>query len=372
MKIEPFGVEQWMNEFENNCVYNLAETCVDSLTIDELLEITGCTGEQLLADLGPMRLSYGAIEGSEALRRSIAALYQGLEVEDILVTHGAIGANALVYQALVSPGDRVITFGPTYQQHVSIPASIGADVQILQLREENHFLPDPDELRALIDDRTTLISFTNPNNPTGSLLDRDLQLELVAIARSCGAHVLSDEVYRGTDQNGSGSTDSIADLYERGISTGSMSKAFALAGLRLGWIAGPRPVLAEVSLHRDYNTISVGMVDDHLATMALENSATILARSRAITRRNLAILDDWIAGRTDLHYVKPSAGTTALVRYERAVDSRRFCTDLLEATGVLFTPGSTFGFEGWVRVGFANSTEILRAGLERTSTFLDG
>ncbi len=371
MKIEPFAVEQWMNEFENHCAYNLAETCVDSLTVDELLEIAGRTGQQLMADVGPMRLGYGAIEGSEPLRWSIAALYQNVEAREVVVTHGSIGANALVYQALISPGDRVIAFVPTYQQHVSVPASLGADVQVLRLREENNFLPDLAELRALADDRTRLICFANPNNPTGSLMDRNLQLELVAIARSCNAYILGDEVYRGTDQSGSGSTDSIADVYERGISTGSMSKAFALAGLRLGWIAGPRSVLSEVNIHRDYNTISMGMIDDHLATMALENSATILARSRAITRRNLAILDDWIRGRPDLSYVKPSSGTTALVRYERPVDSRQFCRELLDSSGVLLTPGSTFDLEGRVRVGFANRTEILKAGLARIDAFLD-
>jgi aspartate/methionine/tyrosine aminotransferase len=148
MKIEPFGVELWMNEFENHCEYNLAETCVASLTVDELLDLTG-VGDAAIADIRSMKLTYGAIEGSDRLRTAIAALYETMKPENTVVTHGAIGANKLVHETLVEPGDRVISVQPTYQQHYSIPASYGADVQILRLRPENGYLPDIDELRSL-------------------------------------------------------------------------------------------------------------------------------------------------------------------------------------------------------------------------------
>jgi aspartate/methionine/tyrosine aminotransferase len=318
----------------------------------------------------PMRLSYGAIEGSDRLRDAITRLYKKQQRHNIVTTHGTIGANSLVHQALVSRGDRVVSVIPTYQQHYSIPESIGAEVLPLRLRSENQFLPDLDELRALTKNGVKLIAINNPNNPTGALMDKALLEQIAAIARAADAWLLCDEVYRGTDQEGDGTTISIADIYEKGISTASTSKAFSLAGLRLGWIAAPRAVIDAVMIHRDYNTISVGMVDDHLATIALEHADAILARSRSITRRNLQILSDWVAQEPKLSWIKPKSGTTALIKYDLDMTSRDFCMALLQETGVMFTPGSALEMEGHFRVGYANSTDVLRQGLPRVSAFL--
>ena len=369
MKIRDFGVEIWMNRYENHCELNLAETCVESLTVAELLDMAG-KRDDILAELLPMKLTYGAIEGSERLRGLIAGMYEEQAPGNVVVTHGAIGANALVHETLVEPGDRVISVLPTYQQHYSIPESFGADVQILKLAEEHGFLPDLAELRRLATPGTRLICLNNPNNPTGALMDRDFLLEVVEIARACGAWILCDEVYRGTDQHGNGITASIADLYEKGISTGSMSKTYSLAGLRLGWIVGPKDLLHAVSIHRDYNTISVGMLDDHFAAIALENRDKILARSHAITRTNLAILAEWVDGEPLISWVKPKSGTTALLKYDLPITSEAFCIRLLERTGVMLTPGIAMDMEGYLRIGYTNGEDVLRAGLQRISAFL--
>ncbi|HEY2684914.1 MAG TPA: aminotransferase [Steroidobacteraceae bacterium] len=369
MKITPFAVEQWMNEFETMCRYNLAETCVASLTIQELLNLAG-QRDSLLKELLPLKLTYGDIKGSSRLRSAIAALFTQRGPEEVLITHGAIGANALVYQALVGAGDQVISVVPTYQQHYSIPESLGAEVRRLHLRAENAFLPDLAELKRLVTPKTKLIAFTNPNNPTGSLMDRGCLDEIVALADSVGAYILSDEVYRGTDQESDSLGASVADLYARGISVGSMSKAFSLAGVRLGWICGPAEVLSAAEVHRDYNTISVGMVDDLLASIALEHQDKILKRSRHIVRENLGELDRWVAAESAISYVKPKAGTVCLLKYQGDMPSREFCVRLIQETGVLFTPGSTFEEEGTVRIGYANNHEVLKGGLEATSRFL--
>ena len=370
MKIREFGVEIWMNEFENNCEFNLAETCVESLTIEQLLAMSGKI-DSVMTDLLPMKMTYGAIEGSDRLRDNICELYTKQSRSNIMVTHGTIGANALIYQALVHAGDHVISVLPTYQQHYSIPESQGAKVSILPLREENQFLPDLDALRAMPTPDTKLIAINNPNNPTGALMDREFLLEVVDIARECNAHLLCDEVYRGTDQEGDGFTDAIVDLYEKGISTAGMSKAFSLAGLRLGWIAAPRNVIEAVSIHRDYNTISVSMIDDYFASIALECRDKIIARAQKITRNNLNILDAWVQGEPSITYVKPKSATIALLKYDSDMSSRDFCVQLLEQTGVMFTPGSAMDMEGYVRVGYANSQEILTRGLEKVSEFLE-
>jgi len=370
MRIRDFGVEIWMNRWETSCRYNLAETCVDSVTVEELLAIAGMDETALGAELAPMRLGYGAIEGSERLRRAIAALYETPSAEDVLVTHGAIGANALAYQALVEPGDVVISLVPTYQQHTSIPESLGAAVRELRLREEDGWLPDLDELRGLAAGGVKVISLVNPGNPTGALLDEAHLAGITQIAREAGAWILADEVYRGLDQAGPGTSPSFVDRYECTVGVGSMSKAFSLAGLRLGWIVAPREVREPVSRHRDYSVISVGMVDDLLAAIALEAGEAILARNRRIVRRNLSILDEWIAGERLIDYVRPRSGTTALLRYAVDIPSEALCVRLLEAEGVMFTPGSAMDMEGYLRIGYAGDAAVLKAGLERFSAFL--
>jgi len=369
VRIAPFGVEQWMNEYETRCAYNLAETCVDSLTIAQLLDLAGHRGS-LLDELLPMKLTYGAIEGTDRLRSAVAALYERQGTGNVLVAHGAIGANHLVHLTLVEPGDRVISVLPTYQQHYSIPESIGADVKILPLREQNAWLPDLDELAALTDGGARLVVINNPNNPTGSLMDRAFLEQVAAICDRAGAWLLCDEVYRGTDQADPGTTVSVADLYDRGISTGSMSKAFALAGLRLGWAVAPARLIRELTVHRDYTTISVGMVDDLLAAIALESAGAILGRSRAVTRGNLATLAAWLDAQPRISWIRPRSGTTALLRHDLPLTSRDLCVRLVEETGVMLTPGSAMAMEGYLRIGYANNPQVLAAGLPLLGDFL--
>jgi aspartate/methionine/tyrosine aminotransferase len=211
---------------------------------------------------------------------------------------------------------------------------------------------------------------SNPSNPSGALMDQALLEQVAAIADGCGAFLLCDEVYRGTDQDGTGTTASVVDVHARAISTASMSKAFSLAGLRLGWITAPTDVIDAIAMHRDYNTISVGMLDDLFASIALEHKEQILRRSRAIVRGNLAALDAWVAGEPRITYVKPRSGTTALLRYDLDLPSRDLCVRLLEETGVLLTPGSALDMEGYLRIGYANRADVLREGLHRLSRFL--
>jgi aspartate/methionine/tyrosine aminotransferase len=371
MDIKPFGVEKWMDAWENNCELNLAETCVDSLRLDELLALSG-KPDAILAQMRGMKLTYGAIEGSDGLRDQIASLFATKTRDNVTVTHGAAGANALVYETLVRPGDEIVSFVPAYQQHYSIPESFGAEVKYLRLQEADGYLPDLAALRSLVTADTRMIVFSNPNNPVGSLMNRATLEAVVEIARSVGAWILSDEVYRGIDQAGDGFTASVADLYEKGISTGSMSKAYSLAGLRLGWIVGPSAFMHDITVHRHYNTISVGMIDDMLATLALEHRTAILARNRELLRGNLAILDAWVTAEPGLSYVKPSSGTTALVKYVHDIPSYELCVRLIEKTGVMFTPGSAMEIEGHVRVGYANARRNLELGLPRVSAFLRG
>lgn len=370
MRIEPFKVELWMNEHEEKAVYNTGETCVDSLSVDELFELAGINKEEKLTELMEKRLTYGHIFGNPVFKKGIASLYQGIEPEQVLTTHGAIGANHLVLYSMIEPEDEVVAVLPTYQQLYSIPESFRATVKRHTLTPENNFLPDLAEVRKLVSDKTKMIIINNPNNPAGSLMDQEMLQEIAAIAQSVDAYVLSDETYRGLTQAEEASP-SIVDLYAKGISVSSMSKVFSLAGLRLGWIAATDPeVVEQCSLHRDHNTISCGMLDEELAGIALANKDKILARNKKIVRDNLAILDEWVQKEPHIRYVKPQAGTVTLLYYDFDRPSRELCIDLIDNHGLLFTPGDCFEFEHCVRIGYACKTEELIAGLAKFSEYL--
>ena len=369
MYIKPFAVEEWMNEYEVGARFNIAETCVDSVSLDELFALTGEDKARFLADFSARRLTYGDIVGSDDLRSGICGLYKTVHPEEIVPTHGAAGANHHVFCSLISAGDRVVSIMPTYQQLYSIPASIGADVAIMHLKQENDYLPDLDELRALVTPETKMICINNPNNPTGALMSREQLEEIVEIARGVGAYILCDEVYRHLTQEDSWS-ESIADLYEKGISVSSMSKVFSLAGLRMGWIAThDEAALCAFLSHRDYNLISCGMFDDAVASIALRHSDAMLRRNQTIVRENLAILDAWVAAHEHFYYTKPKAGTTALVYYDYDVPSYDFCKRMYRETGAFVTPGDCFEQPHSMRIGYACDKQTLTEGLAALAAF---
>ena len=370
MKIKPFAVEEWMNAYEEGARFNIAETCVDSVSADELFALTGEDKDAFWRGFAARRLTYGDIEGAPALREGICGLYKTLKPHEVVTTHGAAGANHHVFYSLVEPGDRVISIMPSYQQLTSIPESFGADLHVMHLKKERGYLPDLDELRALCVPGTKLICVNNPNNPTGSLMSEELLQGIVEIAKSVDAWILCDEVYRHLTQEDAWSV-SIVDLYDKGISVSSMSKVFSLAGLRLGWIATHDEDLRRALLsHRDYDLISCGMFDEALAAVALRNADKVLERNRGIVRENLAILDKWVESEPRISFVKPKCGTTALVYYDYDLDSVEFCTRMYHETGAFVTPGACFEEEKSMRVGYANDRETLTAGLAAVSAFL--
>lgn len=370
MKIKPFAVEEWMNAWEVGAKYNIAETCVDSISMNELFELTGEDKTKFLNRLCARRLSYGDIEGLPEFRKGVCGLYKTLNIENIVPTHGASGANHHVFYSLISPGDRVVSIMPTYQQLYSIPESYGADVQILHLSKENNYLPDLEKLRRLVTPETKMICINNPNNPTGALMSEQLLREIVEIARSADAWILCDEVYRHLSQE-DGWCPSIVDLYEKGISVSSMSKVFSLAGLRLGWIAThDMSVVKSCLSHRDYNLVSCGVFDEMLAAAALKHSDKLLERSRKIVRENLQILDDWVSSEPHVSYVKPKAGTTALVYYDLDIPSYEFCEEMYKKTGAFVTPGDCFEVPHSMRIGYAYGKQDLIDGLKAISEYI--
>lgn len=353
MEIKDFLTEKWMNIYERQARVNLTDTSCDSLSTRDLLALD----PELFDDV---TLDYGWIEGDPALRKEILSLYSDQNPSSLTTTHGALQANEMVMCMLLKPGDHVLTFRPGYQQFSDFPRWLGANVTEFDLDETDWSL-DLDAFIEQITPQTRLVVFANPSNPTGTVLDED---QLKKLAAACGRHgtwILVDEVYR----NPLDGEKSITDLYERGVATGSLSKQFGLAGLRLGWIKGAPSLIEAVNTFRDYTIISGGVLSEKIAALALHHKQTILARHLETIENNKQILKAWLDQSPWFSCILPSKGTVAFLKLPEGVESEAFCTKLLDETGIFFVPGSCFEKEGYVRLGLGKSHENLPQALEQ-------
>jgi aspartate/methionine/tyrosine aminotransferase len=360
MKLPDFKVEQWMNDYENEAVYNLTDTCVKPLVFSELMAMMD---EQSLMDL---RLDYGAITGDAQLKKEILSLYKTGSEENITVMQGCLQANESLMYTLLSPGDTVIAYEPGYQQFADLPKSFGCHVISLKLYEENGWQPDLSELEEAMKQNIRMIIINQPSNPTGVFFNEEYIEKMVDLARKQGTWILSDEVYRGLYDE-----PSISDIYEKGISTSSLSKIFSLAGLRLGWIKGPEEVIHLINVRRDYSIISTGPLADTLACAALQNKEQILSRSRKIIEANRKIVSQFVKDHPQFHIVMPQYGTVGFLGYRGDIDDTMLARQLLADEGVFFVPGSCFGSAKHMRIGFTCETETMITGLSRLAAYLE-
>jgi aspartate/methionine/tyrosine aminotransferase len=361
MRLEPFQMERMQSEWENRVAHNLSESGVHPLTVEELLE--PADREDFLRE----RLLYVQSNGSEALRAAIAALYPGADPRNVVVTTGTAEANYIAIWRLVEPGDEVVMMLPNYMQIWGVVRAQGAAVVEWRLREQAGWAPDLDELQRAFTPRTRLVVVCNPNNPTGSVLGADAMRGIVAHAQRHGAWLVVDEVYRGAEREVA-ETPTFWGTYDRLLVTSGLSKAYALPGLRIGWVVGPADIVAELWGRKDYLTISPGALSDVLARKALRpgTRARILARTRGILRANYPVLEEWIRRHADaLRLVPPQAGAIAYPRYAWRINSTELVTRLRDEQGVLVVPGDHFGMDGFLRIGFGGDPLDLSRGLAR-------
>lgn len=357
MQVETFKLEKWINENSTIAQYDFSTTCVKALSLKELASICDFDFEKM----SQIPLNYGQLYGTDALKSAICNLYAHQKHENLTVTLGGIGANQLAIQTLVEKGDKVVCICPCYQQAYSLPKFYGANVQLVFLNSKDWSL-NIENFKSVVGTDTKLICLTNPNNPTGTIL-KELN-EVIEVAKSCDAYVLADEVYRGLSHDGNPYTKSVADLYEKGISTGSMSKAYSLAGIRLGWICANVELIKKINSNREYNTISVSALDDFVATVALNNHEKIVARNLEIIKKNKKILSDFINSTEKLSWVKPNAGSIACVNYDFNISSTDFCAKMQKEVGFLSIPAQCFDMnEKFFRIGYGleekNLQEVL-------------
>lgn len=366
MDIETFELERVQSVWENRVAFNLTESGVHPYTLNELLEPDD------VAALMNLRLGYGQTNGSIPLRDSIAALYPGSGCDNVLVTNGSAEANFVAAWSILDDGDEIIYMVPNYLQIRGVSRAMGVTVRALTLRPELGWQPDLDELNKLISLRTKVIALCNPNNPTGMTVDADAMTALVAAAERCGAWLLVDEVYRGAELDGA-DTPSFWGRYDRTVITGGLSKAYALPGLRLGWLAGPEPFIEAAWARTDYTSIAPGILSDRVAGLVLREPlrARVLERNRSLLRTNLAKLQSWMAKQPiEMTLTPPKAGGMAFVQYQLDWNSTELTTRLREEKSVLIVAGDCFGLDGYLRIGFGADSDYLQSGLDRIGEFL--
>lgn len=370
MKIEPFALERWMTTYELDAEYDITESGIQPLTLNDLLALMD--NEQASAlreEIFEIPLGYSEARGSAALRQELASTYKETSSDQILVTTGAIEANFLLFNALLEAGDHVVAIHPAYQQLYSVPRAIGCDVDLWKLSAENDFAFDLDALEQLVRPETKLIVINTPHNPTGSALTTEELRRIYALAESVDAWLLCDEAYRWLQIPGQPELPGPAkDLGPRALSVGTFSKPFGLPGLRIGWFAGPEDLVQQCWGLRDYITLSPGKLNDRLALAAFRSREKLLERNSKIIAANLETVRRWAEEQDGLvHWVEPEGGLLTMLAYQLDVPSQDLANRLAEEYSVMLAPGSAFDFEYHLRLGLGQRPDIFAAGLDRTA-----
>jgi aspartate/methionine/tyrosine aminotransferase len=364
--MKPFLVERWFAKYEFSVSYNIAESCIQPLSLPEICSIAGLDPSILL---GSEPIGYVDAAGSPELRRAIAGLYPGTTAGQVLVTSGAIEANYLLHSSLIEPGDMVICQFPAYQQLYEVARSRGADVRLWRLYRENQFHPDVDDLKNLARGPVKLIVVNNPHNPTGAVLSAEEMQGVLDIARRSGAFLHVDEVYNGIfyDKPVPSARLMGADV----AVTSSMSKVYGLPGARIGWVAGPEPIVQKCSELRDYTSICPAMLSERLSLTVLRNRDAFLRRSADLASRNYAIVRDWMDKCAAIvSWAPPKGGVVCFPWYHADTGSEAVSRRLAEEQDVLVLPGTCFEHEGHFRLGFGYRTDRLVEGLSRLERLL--
>jgi aspartate/methionine/tyrosine aminotransferase len=249
----------------------------------------------------------------------------------------------------------------------------GVTVRECHLSEERGWAPDLAELEAAATPKTKLVAVCNPNNPTGRIMTDPEMDAVVAAAARTGAWLLADEVYRGAERETDEETPSFYGRYDKVLAQGSMSKAYGLPGLRIGWSVGPAQTLDEMWARHEYTTISTTALSNHLTALALSEKVRpqILARTRRYIREGFPVLEEWMKGHGDMfQIVPPQAAAIAFVRYHIDINSTRLVERLRDEKGVLIVPGDHFGLDGHLRISYGLPHDDLRDGLDRIHALL--
>lgn len=355
MKFPPFEMERMQSTWEHRIQYDLSESGVEALTLEEAVRDP--------RELMRTKLGYAEGVGRDTTRALVASFHSGMHAENVVVTTGTSEANYLAITTLVSPGDEVVIVMPNYMQLHGLATGLGARVREVWLREEQGWRIDLDALAAAVSAKTKVICVCTPNNPTGQALSRSEIARVVDIADRHGAWIIADEVYRGAELSSEESA-SFSGRGERVVVTGGLSKVYGLPGLRVGWLVAPVEAAQRALQLKDYTTIAPATLSEVLAEIALERRAKLFERARFLVNERWPALEDWAARHSrELHWTPPQAGAICFFSYRFPIDSMAFVDRLIREYSTMVVPGIQFRAERHLRIGFGMEPRILHAGL---------
>jgi len=363
MEVVPARLEYWMRDYYFSTEIDIGCSGVENFSFAELRQLFNITPD----DLDRIVLRDSRTLGDPDLRTAIGNRWGSGKAERVMATNGSSEAIYLTMRSLLEPGDEVVVLDPSYQQLFSIAESIGCKLKHWRLQFENSFRPDLGEARRLIGPQTRMIVVNFPHNPTGTSLTPAEQDELIELAAGAGAYLVWDAAFAEITYDSPVLPDP-GERYDRSITLGTLSKAYGLPGLRVGWCLAAPEVLECLMRLRDYTTLALSPLVEHVATRAIENGDLLLHPRLAQARHNLELLLAWSNRHSEfVSVVRPQGGVCVFMRLNEVADSESFCRRLADEHSVLLVPGTNFGQPNFVRLGFGCSTRELTEGLSRLS-----
>jgi aspartate/methionine/tyrosine aminotransferase len=369
--LDLFAMERYQSLYWHDVEYDLSESGVRPMTVRDLL------GDETDAEsFVETKLGYPLSEGSHETRANIAQWYPGATAENVTVANGGSEANLLTLWALLDQDDRLAFMVPNYMQGWGLGRAFGRGTNTFRLRQSDHgWHLDVDEMREAVTKKTKVVMVCNPNNPTGHVLTEAEMDAVVAAAERVGAWIVADEIYRGAEVDVDEASPTFWGRYDKVVITSGLSKAFAMPGLRVGWMVAPEKLIPRIWERHDYTTLTPGLLSDQLCAFAMQPEVRegIFTRTRGIIRENLPAMEEWIDSHADVFtYTRPTAGAIAYVDYDLPIKSSALIERIRTQVGVLLVPGDMFGLKKskGIRFGFGFDIEHTLKGLERVDEVL--
>jgi aspartate/methionine/tyrosine aminotransferase len=351
-KINLYTIQQWLfAEAEGRFEIDLAESGIQYHHLHDL------------SLQNNYDLNYSLDRGKLALREIVANIYTR-PIEQVLITNGAQEGLYLFYQTFIKSGDHVITFSPGWQQSWEVPLSLGAKVSQIKLDSKNGYKIDVNEVKNCIQKTTKLLILNNPNNPTGTALDRETQDKLIALCRQNNIFILCDEEYFTDYPN------SMVNQYEKCAVVSSLSKVYGFPGLRTGWFVGPADVVENVVNYKRYVTVSNSSLCEYFAIDILGNYKKYLIDYANIVNNGYKIIKNWANSLANFKLMEPQGTPFCYLVGNTDIDTEMLSKRILAEQKVLVMPAEVFEDKGALRVSFGRPSDILNEGLRRISSTL--
>jgi capreomycidine synthase len=357
----PALLEDWMRLYYFAVDADIGSSGVSDYSLGELRALLGIGVEEMDAVV----FHDSQTLGGPGVRRAVARRWAGGDADRVMVTHGSTEAIFLALNALLRPGDEVVVLDPVYPGLGDVVRAIGCRLVPWTLRPENGWRPDLDELAEAVSPRTRMIVVNFPHNPTGATLTPAEQDALLAIAGSAGAWLLWDAAFADLTYDAPPLPDP-STRYERAVSLGTLSKAYGLPGLRVGWCLGAPEVLKGMCRVRDYTTLHLSPLVELIAERVIDAADRVLEQKRAAIGQNRQMVQRWMDEQGGaITWTLPAGGVCGFPCLHEVPDVESFCHALAREQRVLLVPGTCFGWPGHARLGFGGAAGVLRDGLDR-------